>query len=283
MPMRWEIREDSGIEKSLFLDNGIIEVGIPLNYGLRISHFSFYKGENVFFEQPMGMKDLTTEEGWRIRGGHRLWIAPESEKVYYPDNEPISYKLLRDETGEGVEIIQREDPWRHIKKSMKIFFHGKSGLKVLHKVENTSDKELCCSLWAISSMAPGGVEHIPLEIREDGMDHWHRISLWDYTNLGDPRAQYTREEIRLVHLPIAERYKIGVGHPFGPVWYKNGEVIFTKSFPFCREWKYPDGNVCYETFLCKHMVEMESLSRYETILPGDSMEHLEIWELRIQK
>ena len=118
--MKWEIREHSGLGRSLFANNGIIEVGVPLSYGLRIGHFSFCGGDNVFFEQPSDMKELSTEAGWRVRGGHRLWIAPESEKVYYPDNEPICYEIIEN----GIEIRQKEDSWLHVKKSMEILFLG---------------------------------------------------------------------------------------------------------------------------------------------------------------
>ena len=274
--MKWEIREHSGLGRSLFANNGIIEVGVPLSYGLRIGHFSFCGGDNVFFEQPSDMKELSTEAGWRVRGGHRLWIAPESEKVYYPDNEPICYEIIEN----GIEIRQKEDSWLHVKKSMEILFLGESELKVLHKIENTGKEKLYCSAWAISSMAPGGIEYIPLEIRDGGMDHLHRISMWDFTSLGDIRAEYTREQIKVTHLPINERYKIGIGHPCGSVKYENKGVTFVKSFPIRMDQKYPDGDVSYETYLCRHMVEIESLSPLKEILPGESIEHQEIWKLQ---
>lgn len=258
------------------VDNGVIEMIIPLTYGIRIGHFSFCDGENVFFEQPKEMQDLTTTAGWRIRGGHRLWVAPESENVYYPDNEPVSYEIH----GEEIVLRQKEDPWLHVKKSMRICFEEGASVRIVHKIQNTGCKKIEGSLWAISVMAPGGVQHIPLKLREGGLDHWHRISMWDYTSMGDPRAVYTRSEIRLTHLPMDEKYKIGVGHPFGGVWYKNRGVIFEKKFSVQENKTYPDGNVSYESFLCRHMVEMESLSLCREIMRGESMEHSEVWTLR---
>lgn len=260
--------------KCLFADNGIIEVGVPLTFGLRIGHFSFIGEENVFFEQPNDMTQFTTDDGWRIRGGHRLWLAPESKSTYCPDNEPISYELL----GDTLVLTQKEDPWLQIIKQFSLCLEGQT-LRVTHRVTNLSEQPLERSLWAISVMAPGGVEYIDLERRDGGADHWHRISTWDYTSLGDTRATYTRDQIRLEHLPLEERYKIGVGHPFGPVRYENGNIVFKKYFEVKKDSLYPDANVSYETFFSKYMVEMESLSPLFTMQKGETAEHTEVWEL----
>lgn len=271
--MKSVIKEHPIFGKSLFVDNGCVEIGIPLGYGIRIGHFSLCGEKNVFFEQPNDMTDLTTPEGWRVRGGHRIWLAPESEKVYYPDNASIRYELLDN----GVEIFQQEDPWLRVKKSMRIEFLGGAEVKVVNRVENTGDAALSCSVWAISSMAPGGVEDITFALRDDGYDHWHRISMWDYTSLGDDRAEYRRDGIRLTHRPVEQKYKIGVGHPYGPVHYTNNGITFVKEFDVRPELEYPDANVSFETFMCKHMVEIESLSPLAAIAPGASLEHTEVW------
>ena len=220
------------------------------------------------------MEKFTTDTGWRIRGGHRLWIAPESPLTYCPDNEQISYTV----SGDTITLVQKEDPWLHIIKTFTLKFDG-AKLEVVHRIENLSEDELECSLWAISVMAAGGTEYIDFERRDGGMDHWHRISTWDYTSLGDPRATYTRDEIKIRHLPVDERYKIGVGHPFGPVRYENDGVVFKKYFAVEKDKIYPDANVSYETFFSQYMVEMESLSPLSKIGKGERMEHSEVWEL----
>ena len=272
--MNTRIIEHGIYGKCLFADNEIIEVGIPLDFGLRVGHFSFVGESNVFFEQPKDMTNFTTEAGWRIRGGHRLWLAPEKPSTYCPDNDPIEYSI----NGESIILTQKEDPWLHIVKSFTLCFDG-AKLHVSHKIVNLGNDSLECSLWAISVMAAGGTEYIDFERRDGGMDHWHRISTWDYTSLGDPRATYTRDEIKIQHMPIDERYKIGVGHPYGPVRYENGNVIFKKHFTVEKDKLYPDANVSYETYFSKYMVEMESLSPLFTIVQNEEAEHTEVWEL----
>ena len=87
---------DSRYGESLLIHNELYELVIPLNFGIRILHFSTINGANVLYVQPNDMTELTTEDGWRIYGGHRIWIAPESLKTYTPDNNPIAYIMLED-------------------------------------------------------------------------------------------------------------------------------------------------------------------------------------------
>ncbi len=274
--METYIKEYSLSGKTLFAKNDFITIGIPLNYGLRISYLSYNGSDNLFFEQPKDMTDLTTPEGWRIYGGHRLWVAPEGDETYYPDNEPISYEILEDK----IIIRQKNDPWLMLEKSMQISFLSDDSLQIIHQIKNTDDKTRRCALWPVTSVAPGGTQIIPLKYSESGYKPLHQISTWFYTNLGDERATYERDSIMLKHKPTSQRYKIGVGHPVCPVTYKNKGVVFEKSFEIFPEMEYTDGNVSYETFMCDHMVELESLSPLYDIAPGESAKHTEIWKLK---
>lgn len=275
MPMNTSVKIHPVFGNTLFATNGNIELGIPLEFGLRIGYLSYCGSDNLFFEQPLDMKELSTGDGWRVRGGHRLWLAPENEKDYYPDNDPISYEISEN----SVSLYQKTDSWLSVNKSFTIKFIDNSSVEVIHKVKNLSGKERRCSLWSITSMAPGGEEYIPLHYRENGYDHLHRVSMWDYTSLGDERACYKRDSITLTHAPLKEKYKIGIGHPAGAVCYKNKGVEFKKSFNIYSEKEYPDGNVSFETFMCAHMVEIESLSPYVNLKKGEEAEHREIWKL----
>lgn len=274
--MNWKEITHSEFGRSLYADNGIVELVIPLEYGIRIGHFSFVNGENVFYCQPKDMTELTTEQGWRIYGGHRLWLAPEKEDTYSPDNEPISYEIQDDK----IVVIQPVDPWTKVKKSMTISFDKNSSVQVTHRIENCGFKRLTRSMWCVSVVAPGGTEYISLGEQEGSMSHWHRISWWDHTSLGDVRATYKKNEIQIQHMPVDERYKIGIAHPVTPVRYVNNGVIFEKDYDVNFDMVYPDGNVSFETFFCRYMAEIESLSPLYELAPGESAEHTEIWRLK---
>ena len=273
--MKWEERIHPAFGRSLYAHNGTVELVIPLEYGIRIAHFSFLGEENVFYEQPSDMKELTTEDGWRIRGGHRLWLAPENEDTYGPDNALVSYEVKED----AIMLTQAVDERLGVVKRVAVSFGEGASVRVTHQITNGNPHAITRSLWAISVLAPGGCEYIPLGKREGGMSHWHRVSWWDHTCLGDERVTYEKEQIVIRHLPIDKRYKIGVGHPVGPVRYLNRGVIFEKSYDIKEDGIYPDGNVSFETFFCRHMAEIESLSPLYTVAPSESAEHTETWKL----
>ena len=272
--MNWEEKLHPRFGRSLYADNGTAQLIIPLEYGIRIGHFSLMGEENVFYEQPKDMKELTTEDGWRIRGGHRLWLAPEARDTYLPDNAPVSYEIQ----GETILLTQTVAP-NGTQKSVEISFGDGATVHITHRIKNCTAQSITRSVWAVSVLAPGGEESIPLGYREGGMSHWQRISWWDHTCLGDERVTYEKEMIKIRHLPIDKRYKIGVGHPAGPVHYENKGIVFEKSYDFKSDMTYPDGDVSFETFFCRHMAEIESLSPLYTIAPDTYAEHKETWKL----
>ena len=229
-----------------------------------------------FYEQSNEERDFTTEEGWRIRGGHRLWLAPENIDTYCPDNESISY-CIQDET---ITLYQKTDRRLGVKKSIQISFGKGASVSLVHGIQNCKQEAITRSLWAISAMAPGGTEVIPLGHQKESMSPYQHISWWDNTCLNDERVTYRKESIQIKHLPIRSEYKIGIWRPDGCVCYINRGVIFEKSYDMRRDAIYPDGNVSFETFFCVHMAEMESLSPLITIAPGESAYHKEIWTLR---
>ena len=257
----------------LYLDNGIIEIGIPLSFGIRIAHFSFVGEENVFFAQPKDMKEFTTENGWRLRGGHRLWLAPESEEDYYADNKPIEYEIR----GETVRLTQAVDPSLKVVKSMDISL-ADNKVKITHRILNTG-KIRKIALWSLSVMKGGGVTTIPLPERTGGFDPLVRISAWDYTDLGDERLKFGKNEIKIFQRKGERKLKIGVGHPAGAITYENGDTIFKKYIPLYSEKKYADGGVSFETYVSDYMTEIEGLSSLKTVLPNKTATYTETWEL----
>jgi len=264
--------------KTLFADNEIIEIGIPLEFGIRIGHLSYKNEENLFYEQPNDLDDLCTPEGFRVRGGHRIWIAPESKKEYFPDNSPIKYEIQ----GEKISLFQDEDTYLNVKKSLDITFTDNEEITLKQKVLNTKEETRIFSVWGVTSLAPLGKALIPLRCRDNGYDPLHKITLWDYTSLGDERVKYERELITLSHRQIMQKYKIGVGHPNGSVTYENKGIIFEKSYEINPSSEYPDGGVSFEIFMCRHMVELESLSPLFEVGAKETAEFCETWHLKKQ-
>ncbi len=273
--MKTYIESHKDFGKCLCIENKDIKIKVPLDYGIRIAYLSYKDSENLFFVHPSDMTDLSTDEGWRVLGGHRVWIAPESPKNYMPETQPIFYEVKDDK----VILTQNEDTWLEVIKSVEIEFVNDNCVQVTNVIKNVSDKTRQFSVWGVTTMAGGGIEYIPLKYRDDGYDPLHRISMWDYTSLGDERVKYERELITLTHKPTSKKYKIGVGHPAGPVKYINKGVVFEKIYDIKETSKYPDGDVSFETFMCDYMLEVESLSPLYTVNKNESVKHVEKWLL----
>ncbi len=273
MSMNTYIKPHSVFGDCLYVDNGIIEVGIPLKLGIRIVHFARVGEKNVFYQQSAG----SLQDGFNVYGGHRLWIAPEREADYQPDSAPISYRINKD----AVVLVQEPTDGLRVKKYVALRLDGEC-VYVSHKIKNCSLKPIVCSLWGVTAMVSGGVECIDLHTREGGLDPLLHLSVWDHTNVGDPRISFARNRITVTHMPIDGKAKIGIGHPKPTVRYEVDGYVFTKQYEIDKSKKYPDGGVSFETFVDRNMLEMESLSPMRTVWPLASASHTEIWSLRHQ-
>ncbi len=90
--MNPEIISYHGWNKTLRLSNSHVQLVVTTDVGPRILVYKTPTGENVLktFDNQLGS---TNEEEWCIRGGHRLWIAPEDEVIsYHLDNGPVTWR-----------------------------------------------------------------------------------------------------------------------------------------------------------------------------------------------
>src|SRR5437870_11070511 len=84
--------EYKGWKNNLRLSNGDAELVVTLDVGPRIISYQLAGGKNVFkeYEEQLGQSG---EADWQIRGGHRLWLAPEDlARTYAPDNGPVKHQ-----------------------------------------------------------------------------------------------------------------------------------------------------------------------------------------------
>lgn len=88
------------------------------------------KAGNLFFEFPRGEKRY---HGYYLRGGHRLWSAPEHiVRTYQPDDSPLAVTALP----EGVSLEQPLEGKTGLQKTIQVELIGESTVKVTHKLRN---------------------------------------------------------------------------------------------------------------------------------------------------
>ena len=261
----------------LWMTDGHTEIRIALDFGLRILHLSCLGMENLFYVQPAdGSDSFVTEHGWKLRGGHRFWLSPESDLSYYPDNAPIAYTLLPN----GVELIQDPDPWLQVQKSLRVIFQENGAVELIHEVKNLSHHPLNAALWGINTLAPGGKAKIPFSGSKPG-DYTPRrtLALWADTDLGDPRIAFTKNSLAVQHAPSDDYFKIGMFCKDGFAVFENKLQRFELYFSADTPEHYSDLGSNFELYMNSAFMELETLGIRHTLNPGDSACHQEIWRI----
>lgn len=279
-----------GWANNLRLRNADVELIVTLDVGPRVISYRLADGKNVFKEYAEQIGQ-TGEKDWQIRGGHRLWTAPEdTTRTYFPDNGPVTHKVL----ASGKVLITAPPETKYgIRKEIELAL-GERGTRVVvtHRITNTGKEPTELAPWALSVMAPGGLEIIPLPANrphpgppekasgpEDYAAHLN-LTLWPYFRFTDDRVRFGTKYVTLKQDPRAKGpIKFGLLHLLGWVGYLNDGTLFVKRVPYFKGKQYPDRGVNYETFTNADMLEMESLGPLTRLRPGASLEHVETWEL----
>jgi len=263
------------------LSNDLIELVFTGDVGPRIIFLGLKGKENLLH---VNSADFGKTGGiqWRHYSGHRLWYGPEQKpRTYYPDNVPIQVK----EEGNVVHLIQPVEETTGIQKEIDLLIDPITAhVKVVHRVRNTTlwpIKEI--AIWALSDVADGGVEIMPLPERiihdPDVFPSPHPLILWDYTDMSDPRWTWGNRFILLRDSKlIPSHQKAGMKVPAGWVAYAVNNQLFVKKFTTILNLDYPDG--CSAVlFTNGGQSQLESKGPVTCLDSQATMEHIEDWYL----
>ena len=85
------------------LENDAFALWVTTTVGPRIIGLELVAGKNLFVELPDATIECPGVGEYRLRGGHRLWQAPEDPgRTYLPDDDPVSVS----ESKSGVKFTQ---------------------------------------------------------------------------------------------------------------------------------------------------------------------------------
>jgi hypothetical protein len=262
------------------VSNGEIELIVTSDIGPRIIRLGFVKGQN-FFKEFKEMMGKSGEKQWMIRGGHRLWAAPEdSVKTYALDNSPIKIDIKGDVLIAAQPVEQLTGLEKQI--TVKMAPTG-TGVEVIHSIRNTNRKAVELSPWGLTVMAQGGVGFTgfpPRGKHPEVLPPTNPLVMWAYTDFSDKRWTFTKKYLALRQDPkAAEPQK--VGHFNSDTWgaYLLGSELFIKRSQADPSKTYPDFGCSYETFTNADFLEIETLGPMTKLAPGASVGHVERWSL----
>ena len=269
-----------GWAHTVTLSNDAIELVATVDVGPRIIRFGTIGGPNLFKEFPAQLGG-TNEPEWMIRGGHRLWHAPEAKpRSYALDNSPVECEQSGDFL---LRLTPPPEQENGIQKELEIVMSADANLVTLtHRLTNVGPWGIELAPWALTVMAPGGMAIMPLP---DKRPHTEVLTpdmplvLWSYTDLTDSRLRLGKRYITLTQDGGKGPTKIGLGQPLGWAAYLNHGMLFVKYFDYEPNALYPDFGCNFETYTNEEMLEVESLGPMSVLEPGESIEHDETWRL----
>ncbi len=269
-----------GWENCARLANDHAELIITLDVGPRILSYQAIGGSNVLRTFPAQL-GKGGEASYQVRGGHRVWVSPENEFTYAPDNGPVRFAIKEPDT--IVASAEVTDP-RKIRKEMTVSLAAKgSTVRVEHRAVNEGPEPVTVGTWGLTVMAAGGWQIIPqpelVEHREGDFQPDRVIVPWRYTDLSDSRWKIGRRFWFLRPELGRPAAKVGFAHRERWVAHVFPRSLFIKSFDFEDGATYPDLGCNYETFTKSDFVELESLGPLRTLAAGESASHMETWHL----
>ncbi|MGF7144533.1 hypothetical protein HNQ56_002964 [Anaerotaenia torta] len=272
-----ELCEYNGWKDCVRISNDRIEVIAATQIGPRVLRFAFLGGNNIFYEKA-GQQGLTGGDEWRIYGGHRLWHGPQiGFRPNEPDNERISYELLKD----GVVLTGNRETLSGMRKQLTIRIPSDGAeVEVLHEIRNQTVWPVELTAWALSVMAGGGLAIWPNTKRDTGFLPNQALVTWPYTNLEDSRLNICKDYIALKQdSRVEDWFKAGTGNVEGWAAYLLEQTVFLKKYKHIMDANYSDMGSSFEIYTDLEIIELESLSPITKLKPGENLRHRESWRL----
>ncbi len=279
--MAAEYSSFAGWERNLRLSNDLVEVIVTLEVGPRIISYRPAQGRSVF-KLVRDEAGKSKEDVWKIRGGHRLWTAPEDfgkedSLCYALDNSEVDHSIEDEFTIRVANLIEKPTK---IRREMVVRLEKMSSkVTVEHRITNEGDWPLEVAPWALSVMAEGGyavLSQPPQGTHPQDYLPNRLIVAWPFTDLSDERFRVGPRMIclRQTHRPP---FKIGLRHSEGWAAYLLGDHLFMKNVPSIEGESYPDFGSNFETFTNAEFLELETLGPLKRISSGETLVHNESW------
>jgi hypothetical protein len=284
--IRIEKREYRGWPGAYFLSNDAVELVVLADVGPRVVRYAFRDGENQFHE----FGDQAGARGgneFRLYGGHRLWVWPEVQRTYFPDNRAVEV-VVRADGATFTAPVEDAHPGTSLQKKISIELDEQgTHVKLAHCITNLASDPIQLAPWTPTVLRPGGRAILPFPPRH-AMDanHFQSVSpltLWSFTDFTDSRWVLGQDFLQLIQQERPSgRFPEQMSGLFNSdSWgvYVRGGYAFVKRAKAFPGAQYPDFGSNFEIFTNAEFLELETLGPIVTLDPGESALHTENWWL----
>lgn len=282
-----EVVPYGGWKQALRLANAEVEVIATLEVGPRVLRYAHLGGPNLFKEIPEQL-GTSGEAAWRMRGGHRLWTAPEDPAhTYALDNGPTQHGV----EGETAWITCPAPDSTGLERTMRLRLEPSgSRVSIDHVIRNRGSQTHRIAPWALTVFAPGGTGIFPLpayaphpgdeRASAEAFAPQLTLALWSYFRFNDARFSFGDRYVCIKQDPEAKRpAKIGAALTDAWAAYHLQDTLFVKKVPWQAHVTYPDKGCNFETYTDAGILELETLGPLVDLPAGASVSHLETWML----
>ena len=258
------------------LANDALSVLITKSIGPRIISLSLKGKENLLAQIPDAVAECTNVGPYHFYGGHRLWHAPEDVgRTYMPDDDPVTVT----EIDHGVHLQQNVEKLTGMQKSMEVILPGaQPQLTIKHQITNHGLWPVETAAWAITQIRPGGTAILPQsKIQTEKLPN-RSLVMWPYANMGNKNISWLKDRIQ-VKIDFNESFKVGFPNPRGWLACIVDNTLFIKRAAYYAQETYCDFGCSSECYADNRFVELETLSPMKLLNPGESITHVETWEI----
>ena len=258
------------------LENESLRLEIAPSIGPRILGLSFRNGTNLLAELPDFVTDRPDGKEYHLYGGHRLWLSPEDSILSYSlDDGPVEIESIEN----GLKITKPTEVESGIEKSIQVVLTDQTPKVIItHLLKNCGSLPITCAPWAITQFRTGGTAILPMNDMDTGFLPNRNLVLWPYTDMADPNVQWGPRYIR-VNAEMGSPFKVGFANSVGWLAYWLEGTLFVKYAGYEPQACYPDFGSSSECYCNNQFMELETLGPLQEIQPGDSIQHVETWEL----
>ncbi len=262
------------------MSNGEVELIVSTDVGPRVLRYGFVGGQNLFaeFKEEQGK---TGEKVWVGRGGHRLWMAPETKPdTYALDNSTVKAAIK----GNSIELTAPVEKETGLEKVIILKLADKGGeVEVTHRIHNMSGKVKRLAPWALTMMAPGGTAISGFPARGSHADNLlptNPLTMWAYTDFTDKRWTLTKKYIVLRQdVKVSAPQKVALFNKDTFAAYLLGGDLFIKRYTADPSKTYPDFGCSFEMFTNERFLELETVGPLADVQAGAGVQHVERWSL----
>jgi hypothetical protein len=262
-----------GWQEAYRLSLGELAMVVVAEIGPRILSLSVGGGPNLLMVDHDTAGQGQGDAEWHIYGGHRVWVAPETEDTYAPDNVCCEV----DASDDGLTVVGSISPQTKLRKRLTITGQG-DRFVVEQGVLNTGDMLQTGAVWALTCVEPSGTIVFP----------WGRGGRWDLKKIvywnewighsSDVTSRQWQPRSDLFRIvPTGEEGKVGTNSPEGWVALCREDATFVKSHAWRPGVRYPDEDCSIQVYTCDRFIEMETLSPLAVFHPGEEIIHQEVW------